>query len=90
MKLPPVGTPVLVSWLDTTTYGGWRHHKPGVPVEFSPRKMQTLGFFMGSNPVGIYVVPTLSLPDSEDHSEGHLDAVVLPNGCVTSLRRVSV
>lgn len=77
-----------MDWIDTTTYGGWQHHTPEVPVEFSPRRMRTLGFLMGSNPVGIYVVPTLSPPDAETSREGHLDALVLPRGCITNLRRV--
>lgn len=81
---------VAVDWIDTTTYSGWRQHTPGVAVAFAPRKMRTLGFLMGSNPVGIYIVPTLSSPDAEDSREGHLDAVVLPHGCVTSIHEVSL
>jgi hypothetical protein len=88
LKIPVIGTPVVVDWIDTTTYSGWQHHKAGAPVEFAPRKMSTLGFLMGSNPVGFYVVPTLSSPDAEDPREGHLDAIVLPRGCVVGIRKV--
>lgn len=89
LKLPPFGTPVIISWIDTTTYSGWQRHRTDKEVQFSPRKMQTLGFLMGANPVGIYVVPTLSSPDAEDPREGHLDAIVLPRGCITNIAVVS-
>lgn len=88
LKLPPLRSLISVNWIDTTTYSGWRHHNPERPVNFSPRRMTTVGFLMGSNPVGIYVVPTLSSPDAESSAEGHLDGLVLPRGCIVSLREL--
>jgi hypothetical protein len=88
MKLPPLESAVLVNWLDTTTYSGWQYVAPGVEYDFSPRKMQSLGWLTGVNPVAILVTPTLAPADSQDGKVGHLDPLVIPRGCIISIRRV--
>lgn len=85
---PRIGTPVILDWIDSTTLAGWQYRERG--FTFAPRKIRTIGYFMGSNPVAYYVVATLAPPDAEDSSEGHLDGIVIPRGCVTTLRELKL
>jgi hypothetical protein len=90
VNLPKIGSAVLVNWLDTTTYSGWQYVTQGVAYDFSPRKMRTLGWLTGANPVAILVTPTLAPADTEDGKDGHLDPLVIPRGCIVSLRRITL
>ena len=88
MTLPKVGTPIHVLWMDSTSLPGWNYVPEKRPVDFAPRTIETYGRLVGENPVSILVAGSFSKPLSEGGDWGYLDPLVIPRGCIVTLKAV--
>ena len=80
--LPAKNTPLKVTWLDSTALPGWNYSTEDQTIDFAPRKIVTMGILIGVNPVAILVAGSYSEPLVRGGTAGHLDALVIPRGCI--------
>lgn len=74
----PVGTPVQLTWLDSTAYRGWKYGF--TKHDFSPPQIKTRAHVIDCRPD--YLVVTSSLSEV---NEGFLDPLVIPWGSILTL-----
>ena len=72
------GTPVQLTWLDSTGYRGWKYGFG--KHDFTPPRIVTRAHVVESEPE--YLVLTSSL---SHHNEGFLDPLVIPWGSILTL-----
>jgi len=83
--LPPRNTPLKVTWFDSTSLPGWNYSTDDQSIDFAPRKIVTMGILIGVNPVAILVAGSYSEPLVRGGQAGHLDALVIPRGCILAV-----
>lgn len=90
MDIPKIGTPVVVTWLDSTTDGGWMYHDPAKPLKASVRKCRTIAWIAGQGPAALALAYTISDADKLDGREGHLCPLAIPLGCIIDIKPVTL
>ena len=87
MKTPPLGTPVKVRWLDSTSHSGWKYRSDNKGYNEGPKPITTLGHFVGETPTSISIAAHKG--DREDDGfVGYLDPLIIPRGCIIEMRRL--
>lgn len=83
---PALNTPIRVDWLDTTSATGWHYLHVGDVVDSFPRVQISRGVLVGVGAEAITIASTISPRGSLDSTEGLMDLLIIPKGCVTRVQ----
>jgi hypothetical protein len=80
-KLPKIDNNelVIIFWEDTTSCDGWM--SPEDKADFLPKNIQTCGWVLGFDEVGIKVTSTYA-------EDGESNVIIIPIGCVKGILRI--
>jgi hypothetical protein len=78
--LPPVGTHVVLQWVDSAEAPGWTYLTD--EPKLYPRMITSRGIIVGRTPLGVVLGAHISEPSTEDGERGYLSLLAIPNGCV--------
>ena len=80
VKIPSVGTHVLLQWVDSAEAPGWEYSTE--EPKLYPRLITSRGTIVGRTPLGIVLSAHVSEPSAADGERGYLSLLAIPNGCV--------
>jgi hypothetical protein len=86
LRFPKIGTPVKVTWLDSTSLPGWHYFHEGQLVDSRPRRQISRGLLVGVGTVAITLAHTVGPRSLLDSTEGLLDLLIVPKGAITALQ----
>lgn len=76
------GRPYLITWIDSAFIKGWQYPQHGGDLP-EPRLINSLGYLMAE--AKNYIVLS---PNRTDDSEGVMNSLAIPRGCIQSFREV--
>jgi len=87
LKIPAIGSPVLVSWNDSVDSPGWQYVMPGEKLDVSLRPaMQTRGVLIAVDVDSLAVASTIAPRGPNDLKEGYLGVLTIPRGCLVGVK----
>lgn len=80
IKLPPVGSHVVLQWLDSAEAPGWQYSLE--EPRLMPRLIESRGTVVSRTALGVVLSAHISEPDGQDGARGYLSLLAIPNGCI--------
>lgn len=89
MKLPKLGSTVLVTWIDSTAWNGWRYFGANQRIELPARLIETLGWVVDVTSDVLTLCSSISQPNKFNLNQGQSDHLSIPLGCIKKIQKIS-
>lgn len=80
IKLPSVGSHVVLQWLDAAEAPGWQYSSE--EPQLFPRLIESRGTVVARTALGLVLSAHISESGGQDGERGYLSLLAIPNGCI--------